>query len=169
MIPQNEYAPYFGRYIELVKNNGKTIVENLKETQQDFENVLRNIPQEKQNYAYAKGKWTLKELMQHIIDTERIFCYRALSFARKDSTALPGFDQDIFVENCHANTRDYMDLLDEMAMVRKATIALFESFSEAALLEMGICSENDMSVRAIGFLASGHQQHHLNVIKERYL
>ncbi len=169
MIPQNEYAPYFGQYVQLTESNGKTIVENLQDAQQDFENVLRNIPQEKQNYAYAAGKWTLKELIQHIIDTERIFCYRALSFARKDATVLPGFDQDVFVENCNANTRDYTHLLDEMAIVRKGSIALFESFSEEALLRMGICSEKNMSVRAIGFLISGHQQHHLNIVKERYL
>jgi hypothetical protein len=111
----------------------------------------------------------MKELIQHIIDTERIFSYRALCFARNDSTSLPGFDQDVFVENDTANDRDYYDLLDEMAVLRKSSVQLYKSFSDEALLRIGVASENKMSVRALGYLFSGHQIHHLNIVKERYL
>ena len=107
-------------------------------------------------------------MVQHVIDTERVFCYRALCFARNDITALPGFDQDLFVANDNANTRNWEDLLAEMRVVRQSTILLFNSFTDEALLRIGSGSGKNMSVRAIGFLCSGHQIHHLNVLKERY-
>tara|TARA_R110002126_G_scaffold291243_1_gene451271 strand:- start:841 stop:1350 length:510 start_codon:yes stop_codon:yes gene_type:complete len=169
MIPKNEYAPYFEQYIQLVSKEQKSILENLEASQKDFEETLRTLPKEKGDFAYAEGKWTLKELIQHIIDTERIFCYRALCFARNDKTDLPGFDQDIFVNNDNANERDYYDLLDEMKTLRTSTIHLFKSFSDDALLRIGIASGNAISVRALGYLFSGHQIHHLNIVKERYL
>ena len=169
MIPENEYAPYYGQYISTYANNGKSILENLEHSQQEFDAFLRTISSEKQNYAYAAGKWTVKELIQHIIDTERVFCYRALCFARNDKTALPGFDQDVFVANASANERNYFDLLDEMATLRTSTIQLYTGFSDEALVRIGNASGNDMSVRALGYLFSGHQMHHLNVLKERYV
>ena len=168
MISKEEYASYFEQYIALV-SNGKSIIENLKSSQQLFDEVLRNLSEDKHNYVYAEGKWTLKELMQHIIDTERIFGYRALCFARNDSTDLPGFDQDIFVANDNANKRDYFEMLDEMKTLRKSTIQLYESFEDIALLRIGTASGNKISVRALGYLFSGHQIHHLNIVKERYL
>ena len=169
MIPKNEYAPYFEQYIQLVSQEDISIIEYLEKSQYDFEVLMRYLPKEKHDFAYAEGKWTVKELIQHIIDTERIFCYRALCFARNDKTSLPGFDQDIFVDNDTANERDYYDLLDEMSTLRKSSIQLYKSFSEEALLRIGVASENKMSVRALGYLFSGHQIHHLNVVKERYL
>jgi|TARA_B110000902_G_scaffold217786_1_gene251205 uncharacterized damage-inducible protein DinB len=169
MIPKNEYTPYFEQYLQLVSKEGKSIIEYLIDSQKNFESLLRNLPLEKHNFSYAEGKWTMKELIQHIIDTERIFSYRALCFARNDSTSLPGFDQDIFVENDNANDRDYYDLLDEMAVLRKSSVQLYKSFSDEALLRIGVASENKMSVRALGYLFSGHQIHHLNIVKERYL
>ena len=169
MIPKNEYAAYFEHYIQLVAVKNRSIIENLQHSQQEFDSVMRNLPEEKHSFSYAAGKWTLKELIQHIIDTERIFCYRALCFARNDKTALPGFDQDIFVDYGNANQLNYFDLLDEMATLRKSSIQLFQSFSEEALLRIGVASENEMSVRALGYLFSGHQMHHLNIVKERYL
>jgi hypothetical protein len=169
MISKNEYAPYFENYIQLVSQEGKSILENLEDSQREFENVLRNLPKEKQEFAYAEGKWTIKELIQHIIDTERVFCYRAMCFARNDQTSLPGFDQDIFVDNGNANQLDYNDLLDEMAILRKGTILQFKNLSEEALLRIGVGSGNKMSVRALGYLFSGHQIHHLNIVQERYL
>jgi uncharacterized damage-inducible protein DinB len=169
MIPKNEYTPYFEQYLQLVSKEGKSIIEYLIDSQKKFESLLRNLPLEKHNFSYAEGKWTMKELIQHIIDTERIFSYRALCFARNDSTSLPGFDQDVFVENDNANDRDYYDLLDEMAVLRKSSVQLYKSFSDEALLRIGVASENKMSVRALGYLFSGHQIHHLNIVKERYL
>lgn len=169
MIPENEYAPYYKRYINPIEINGKTIITNLHESQEEFDSVLRNISTNKHDFAYAEGKWTLKELIQHIIDTERVFCYRALCFARNDKSALPGYDQDVFVANDTANSRDFIDLLDEMQVLRQSTIQLFESFPDDVLTRIGTASDTKMSVRAIGYLFSGHQMHHLNVVKERYL
>lgn len=169
MIPKNEYAPYFEQYMQLVSKDEKSIIENLVASQKVFDDVLRNLPVEKHNFSYAEGKWTMKELIQHIIDTERVFSYRALCFARNDNTSLPGFDQDVFVENDNANDRNYYDLLNEMEVLRKSSIQLFKSFSDEALLRVGVASNNKMSVRALGYLFSGHQMHHLNIIKERYL
>ena len=169
MIPKNEYAPYFEQYMQLVTKEGKSIIENMQDSQIEFDTILRNLPKEKHNFSYAEGKWTLKELIQHSIDTERVFCYRALCFARNDKTSLPGFDQDIFVDNGNANQLEFSDLLDEMSTLRKSTIQLYKSFSEEALLRIGVASGNKISVRALGYLFSGHQMHHLNIVKERYL
>jgi hypothetical protein len=169
MILKTEYTPYFEQYLKLVGFGDKTIIENLESSQVAFEKVLRDIPEEKQAFSYAPGKWTIKELIQHIIDTERIFSFRALSFARNDKTAMPGYDHDAFVVNDNANERDYYYLLDEMKVLRTSSIQLFKSFSEEALLRMGVASNNKMSVRAQGYLFSGHQIHHLNIVKERYL
>jgi hypothetical protein len=169
MIPKNEYAPYFEQYMQLVTKEGKSIIENMQDSQIEFDTILRNLPKEKHTFSYAESKWTLKELIQHSIDTERVFCYRALCFARNDKTSLPGFDQDIFVDNGNANQLEFSDLLDEMSTLRKSTIQLYKSFSEEALLRIGIASGNKISVRALGYLFSGHQMHHLNIVKERYL
>jgi uncharacterized damage-inducible protein DinB len=169
MILKTEYTPYFEQYLKLVGFGDKTIIENLESSQVAFEKVLRNLPEEKQAFSYALGKWTIKELIQHIIDTERIFSFRALSFARNDQTVMPGYDHDAFVANDNANERDYYELLDEMKVLRTSSIQLFKSFSEEALLRMGVASNNKMSVRALGYLFSGHQIHHLNIVKERYL
>jgi hypothetical protein len=169
MIPENEYAPYYKQYIKGIEENKKSIIDNLIDSQKEFENVLKNISLEKQNFAYAKGKWTIKEVIQHIIDTERVFNYRAMCFARNDKTSLPGFDHDLFIKNVNMDAIDYTDLLYEMEVLRKSTILLFKSFSEEALLRIGMGSGNKMSVRALGYLFSGHQIHHLNVVKELYL
>ncbi len=169
MITKNEYAPYYAMYINPIEKNGKSIIENLKDSQTQFDGLFRQLPIDKQDFAYAEGKWTTKELIQHIIDTERVFCYRALCFARNDKTLLPGFDQDLFVSYDNANHRNFIDLLDEMQTLRNSTIQLYKSFTEEALQRIGNASGNDMSVRALGFLFSGHQLHHLKVYKERYL
>ena len=169
MIPKNEYAAYYAMYINPIEKNGNSIIENLKDSQTKFDELFRQLPVDKQDFAYAEGKWTTKELIQHIIDTERVFCYRALCFARNDKTPLPGFDQDLFVSYDNANDRNFIDLLDEMQTLRNSTIQLYKSFTEEALQRIGNASGNDMSVRALGYLFSGHQLHHLKVYKERYL
>ncbi|WP_299064779.1 DinB family protein [uncultured Polaribacter sp.] len=169
MIPKNEYDSYFDQYLQFVLNKNTSIIDNLESSQKQFQLLLRNLPEEKQHFSYGEGKWTLKELIQHIIDTERIFSYRALCFARNDKTVQPGFDQDTFVNNTKSNDRDFNDLLNELALLRKGTIMLFKSFTDEDLLRVGVASEKKISVRALGYLFSGHQMHHLNVIQERYL
>lgn len=118
--------------------------------------------------AYAPGKWTVKEVLQHMIDTERIFAYRALRFARNDQTVLPGMDQDLFAANTLANKREVEDLLHEFAVVRESTILLYRSFDDKMLLREGICSEKRTTVLALGFTIVGHVLHHKHILKERY-
>ncbi len=168
MVTENEYDAYFRQYIKLV-NLEESIIKNLENSQTYFYDLLNGLSEEKYNYRYGQGKWTIQEVVQHIIDTERIFAYRTLSFARKDNTPLPGFDQDFFTKHSNANSRNFKDLLEEMTLLRKGTILLFKSLSEEDLLESGVMSSMKISVRALGYLFSGHQMHHLNVIKEKYL
>ncbi|MEK7726872.1 MAG: DinB family protein [candidate division KSB1 bacterium] len=120
-------------------------------------------------HRYAAGKWTIKETLVHISDDERIYAYRALRFARNDSTELPGFEQDDFARASNANARDLNDILDELATVRNATISLFNSFDEEALLRKGRADGKIMSVRAAAYHIAGHELHHMNIIKARYL
>lgn len=169
MILENEFAPYYKNYIIPFALNGKSILNNLLDSQKMFDRLLRQQPKSKHNFAYANGKWTVKEVIQHIIDTERVFCYRAVSFARGDEQELPGFDQDIFVENSFAQKRDYYQLLNEMQTLRESTAQLFLWFSKEALLNIGTANGSKMSVRAIGYLLCGHQMHHMKVLQERYL
>jgi len=120
-------------------------------------------------YRYADGKWTIKEIIQHLMDAERIFTYRALRIARKDQTPLPGFEQDDYVLPSQANKRSMEDLLNEFKAIKMATVSLYDSFSEEMLMELGTASNNPISVRAIGFIIMGHEIHHCDVIKDRYL
>ena len=120
-------------------------------------------------YSYAEGKWTIKELVQHIIDAERVLSYRALRFSRNDTTNLSGFDEDWYVANSNGNERNFKDMLQEFIHVRNSTILLFKSFKPEMLLINGTASNSDMSVRALGFIIAGHQTHHLKIIKEKYL
>jgi hypothetical protein len=130
---------------------------------------MRAVPEEKLSYRYAEGKWTIKEIMAHLIDDERIYAYRALRFARNDQTELPGFDQDDYAIESAANERSLDDLLEEFAAVRRSTIALFNSFDERVWTRSGVASGNVMSVRAAAYHIAGHELRHLNIIKERYL
>ncbi|NRA94566.1 MAG: DinB family protein, partial [Psychroserpens sp.] len=133
------------------------------------ESFLKTIPDEQFGHAYAEGKWTIKEVVQHIIDTERVFSYRALRFARYDSTELPGYDQDDFALNSKANLRSKEDILNEYSTQRAASIAMFESFDAETLLGQGKASGSSISVRALGFILIGHENHHCQIIKDRYL
>ena len=168
MLLPNEYHSYFKIYIDDLASNGKSIIENLIETGNNLEQFATTISKEKELYVYAEGKWTFKQLLVHVIDTERIFNYRALRFARNDSTELQGFDNDFYNENVAANSQELQELIDEFKSVRASSISLFKSFSEEVLLRKGSASGNIISVRAIGFLISGHQKHHLKIFKERY-
>ncbi len=130
---------------------------------------FENLSEDTMNSAYAKDKWSIKELLQHLIDTERIFSYRAMRFARNDQTPLPGYEQDDYVPYSEANSQSKAALLTDFNNVRNATISLFQSFSEEILLKKGIASGETTSVLAIGFINVGHVNHHLNIVKERYL
>ena len=169
MVPENEYHPYYQSFIEPIASSGKSIVEVLREAQNKVNAAVSNLPEEKIDYRYAEGKWTIKQILQHLIDTERVFNYRALRFSRNDKTELQGFDQDDFDSTADANKRELQDLLYELYVLRISTIAMYQSFSDEMLTRIGIASENPMSVRALGYLTAGHSDHHMRVFQERYL
>lgn len=134
-----------------------------------FTEFYWDIPEEKLVYRYADGKWTVKEIVGHLIDTERIMATRALRFARRDNTELPGFDENLYVPPAHFNDRPDDQLLHEFACVRQATICLFSSFGEADWAAIGTANGNRISVEAIGHIIPGHVEHHMEVIRDRYL
>lgn len=161
-IPQ-----FFDRYILLAEDID--VVEGLEQTanlyhQEDIKQTLLSLGDQ----VYAPGKWTVKDIMQHLIDNERIMSYRAMRFARNDKTTLPGYDEELFGANTTANSRTIEDLLDEFLLVRQSTIALFKSFSGEMLHREGISFNQRISPLALGFVLIGHPIHHLNVLKERY-
>jgi uncharacterized damage-inducible protein DinB len=166
-LPINEYSKFNAIYIQAVGN--VDMIEELEICLHDFIRFVQNIPLDKFDYRYAEGKWTIKDIIQHIIDTERIFTYRALRISRNDKTPLPGFEENDYVANTNANGRSIQDLLAELSAVRQATLYLFKSFSWEQLERIGTASNNEISVRAIGFILIGHQKHHQKVFQERYL
>jgi uncharacterized damage-inducible protein DinB len=167
-ILPTEYATFYRSYIENVEDE-YTLLEELEISLHRFIKFVQDIPMDKFDYRYEEDKWTIKDIIQHIIDAERVFSYRALRFARNDSSELPGFEENNFVKAANANSRSVMDLLTELSALRHATIYLFKSFKEEHLLNIGIASNNPMSVRAIGFVIIGHQNHHQRIFEERYL
>lgn len=171
LIPKpevGEYAPYTIMYIGLLPDDG-LILKHLEDNLLATTNFIRALPDLKLTYRYAPGKWTIKELLAHIVDDERIYAYRALRFARNDETELPGFDQEAYAVESGANERTLDDILEEFDVVRRATIALFNSFEERVLKRSGLANGNVMSVRAAAYHIAGHELHHVNIIKERYL
>jgi len=167
-LQTDEYTPYQAGYISLVDDTW-AMTEELEVSVHNFIRFVQDIPMDKYDYRYAEGKWTIKDIIQHLIDSERIFSYRALRFARNDTTAVPGFEENLYAETAYGNERKLQELLTELALVRQSSIMLFRSFSTEALMRRGIASGNALSVRALGFLIIGHQNHHLKVFKERYL
>ena len=166
-LPVNEYAPFYAGYIQALDN--VELLEELEICVHDFIRFVQNIPMDKFDFRYAEGKWTIKDIIQHLIDVERVFSYRALRIARNDSTPLPGFDENFYVANTNANNRSIQDLLSELALVRQSTLFLFKSFTPEQLGKIGTASDKQVSVRALGFILIGHQKHHQEVFRERYL
>jgi DinB family protein len=158
---------FYHGYINQVKENDlNTAFEN----QTAFFKFLDSIPKEKYDYAYAPGKWTIREVLQHIIDGERIFCYRALRFARKDATPLPGFDENLFAKTAKADKREWNDLVEEMKAVRKSTELLFKSFDKEQINSSGTSTAGLSNyVLGFGYIIVGHCTHHMKIISERYL
>lgn len=166
-LEQKEFTEFYNYYINL--NPHDSLIEGLKEQLVATVDFFKQIPVEKLNYKYQIGKWTPKDILQHLIDTERIFSYRALCFARKDKTCLPGYEENDYALNVDTSTRTIESLLEEYKSVKKASITLFENLAEESLVQIGTANNAHMSVRAIGFMIPGHELHHIKVIKERYL
>ena|SRR5690554_401682 len=164
----SEYPEYYQGYLKNI-NPHSDLFEELEASHHYFIKFVQDIPMEKHDYRYDTGKWTIKEIIQHLIDSERIFAYRALRFSRNDKTELPGFDENNYVDYSNGNQRHLKDLLMEFSLVRHTTLALFKSFSEVAMNRNGIASGHKVSVRALGFIIIAHQEHHKKVFQERYL
>lgn len=158
---------YYHRYVNLaIDADLKTAFER---HQTELISFLKDIPKKKWNYRYAEGKWSVKEVVQHIIDAERVFSYRALCFARKDPSPLPSFDENVFAENSKADRRSKKDLLKELKTVQQASAQLFNSFDEEQLEQPGIASGKPTYVKGVGYILVGHARHHKNILEERYL
>ena len=166
-LSQNEYNSYYKSYIDNAKDID--IVKGLNQNLEAITQFYTTIPKEKHGYSYAEGKWTIKDVLLHIIDTERIFAYRALRIGREDKTPLIGFEQDDYVITGITQARTLVSLLEEYKAVRLATIVLFNSFSTNAFEQIGEASGFPVSVRALGYIITGHENHHTQIIKEHYL
>ena len=166
-ISPTEYAQWYQNYI--VKAGDVELLEELEISVHRMIRFVREIPMDKFDYRYAEGKWTIKDILQHLIDSERIFSYRALRFARKDQTPLPSFEENDYAAVANGSQRSIQDLLTELAVVRQSTISLFKTFDDETLKRTGIASGHPMSVRALGFVIIGHQNHHEQIYQERYL
>ncbi len=160
---------FFGKYIGISKKKYLSLIEGLNLQLLTIQALYQNLSKEQENFAYATDKWTLKQNLVHIIDTERIFAYRALRFGRADSTPLPGFEQDNYMDNAPVLDVAMADILIEFILVRQSTIALFQNLNPALLDFEGTGSNQTLTARAMGFAILGHAQHHLNIINERYL
>ena len=163
-----EYVPYASAYIALVPDDG-LVLHYLQDDLQVVKDLIRSQSEEKLSIPCAQGEWTIKEILVHVSDTERIFAYRALRFARNDTTALSGFEQDDYVAASDANERGIEDILDELSAVRAASIALFNSLKAETFERSGLSSGHNWSVRAFLYATVGHARHHVNSIKENYL
>ena len=166
-MPNLENIPaYYQGYVALVKS--ESVIDALQEGFSETLEKLRSIPLQKVDTAYEEGKWTPKQLLQHLIDVERILSQRALRFGRHDMTQLPGFDHDAYAERYELSHRDFTDMIDELDFVRKATLSLFKSFTEKELQREGFANGMVLSVENQGFVIAGHTLHHYNVFIERY-
>ena len=162
-----DYPPYFERYISLVGEDD--LLEALRSSLAELVDFLEAIPADKAEFRYAPGKWTIKELLQHIIDTERIFSYRALCFARKEKQNLPGFDENDYALNADVAARNLKDLKKELLAVRETVYLMFRGFTNDMLSYPGLSNNNPATVNAVGYMILGHVRHHFNIIKERYI
>ncbi|WP_109852984.1 DinB family protein [Aquimarina sp. AU58] len=166
-LKEGEFNPYYETYI--AKAESPDIVKGLENGQKEFVDFVQSIPEEKLTHAYAEDKWTVAEVLQHVIDGERIFAYRALRFARNDKTPIMGFEQDDYVPYSNANNYSKEELISDFQSARANSISLFKSFTGEMLTRIGEASGSPMSSRAAGYILIGHQKHHFEVIKKRYL
>ncbi len=169
MIPQSEIiaAPSYQSYLDLIKE--EDVREAIRNNTRQFRKLLKKIPRKKYDYAYAEGKWTIREMLQHIIDAERVFTYRALRFSRLDPTPLPSFDEQQWGAHAGGAKRRWKDLQEEFKAVRQTTQYLFDPLSDEQLRFVGEANGAPQNAFTIGFVLSGHVAHHMKLLRERYL
>lgn len=165
---KKEYPIYAEMYMKLVKKDG-SLIEQLKSSLERTKIMFNNLSNEELEYRYEKNKWSIKEVLVHIIDDERIYGYRALSFARNDKTNLPGFEQEDYNLNSDTSERTIGNILEEYEALRLSTITLFNGLSDRSLKRMGIANGNQASARALGYHILGHDLHHIKIIEDLYL
>ncbi len=164
---KTEYAEFYENYVSLAAEND--IVASLENQVGELKKIFSEISEENGVFAYAEGKWTIRELLGHIIDGERVFSYRALRFSRDDATPLAGFEENFYVANSNFSVRSLADLVEEFSLLRQSNFIFFKNLSEDAWLRRGVASDNEVSVNALAHIMVGHVRHHLNILRERYL
>jgi len=162
----DEYAPYYDRYISMIQ--GEDILNTLDQQRRQMMLLLSCRDEEEGDFRYAPEKWSAKEVLGHICDTERVFSYRALRISRADATPLEGFEQDDYVRNGPFAQRPLEDLVEDFIAVRRATLSLLRNLDEAAWVRRGIANKNDVSVRALAYIIAGHELHHRRILEEKY-
>jgi uncharacterized damage-inducible protein DinB len=170
MIPRpdaSEYLPYYGKYIERVPDGD--LLQTMRAQVDDTLALLRGLDESRGGHRYAPGKWSIREVMAHVIDAERIFAYRALRISRGDATPLASFDENAYAENAGAESRTLADLAEELEHVRLGNLAMFRALDDAAWSRTGTASGGTVSVRALAWIIAGHELHHVNLLRERYL
>lgn len=163
----DEYASYYGKYVSLIDDDD--IVAVLESQLDATVACLRGLSEEQGNYAYEPGKWSIKQLVGHINDAERIFAYRTLRIARGDQTPLPGFEQDDYIAGANFDALTLAELTTEFELIRRSNLALFKQFSDEVWVRRGTASGNPISVRALVYIIAGHEAHHMNILRSRYL
>jgi uncharacterized damage-inducible protein DinB len=162
-----EHLPYYARYIALVPDGD--VLGTLGRQIEDTLSALKGLSPERSQHRYAPGKWSVRQVVGHVADAERVFAYRALAFARGDQTELPGFDENTYAEASPAALRPLPDVLEDLAAVRRATVSLLRGLEPDAWSRSGVANGNPISVRALAWIVAGHERHHLQVLRERYL
>jgi hypothetical protein len=161
-----EYAPFYAHYVSAVPEGD--VVSALRDSGREITAALASIPESRGGFRYAEGKWSIRELVGHVIDAERIFTYRALRLARADATPLPAFEENDYVRSAGSDARTIADLVAELRAVRESSIRMFASFPEDAWTRTGIVSGRPVSVRALAYITAGHARHHLAILRDRY-
>jgi len=164
---RSEYDAYYETYVSRVPDGA--VLDTLRAQLESTGALLDGIPAAKHGHRYAEGKWSVREVVGHVLDTERVFTYRALRFARGDATPLPGMDQDEFMAGSNFEARTLADLTDEYRHLRRASIALFASFDDTILARGGVASDCSFTVRSLLYIVAGHERHHVGVLRECYL
>lgn len=164
---KSEYDPYYERYVSLVEADD--MIDKLASQPTKLQDLLTAVPDDRGTFAYAEGKWSTKELVGHLIDGERMFAYRLFRISRGDQTPIEGFEQDGYIENAHSNQRSFAELFEEFSLLRRANMILINNLTDEAWDYTGTANDVRISVRALIYIMAGHIEHHLGILKERYL
>lgn len=164
---EGEFAPFYARYVARVPKGD--VLKTLATQISDTASLLRSLPEERSRFRYAPDKWSIREVVGHMIDAERIFDHRALSIARGDPTPLPGFDENVYARASRSDARTLAELTSELELVRQSTVALFSSFDAEMVNRRGTANNVEVTVRALAFIIAGHERHHVDVLRSRYL